>query len=76
MPASNTRLLFELFPVALRNEGAADQQRTFVGRQTELTPGRVSCGPADVMCAATRRRPYPTERGTGCRVRPGASFLM
>ncbi|WP_432025767.1 TetR/AcrR family transcriptional regulator [Streptomyces sp. 1222.5] len=32
----STRLLFELFPVALRNEGAADQQRTFAGRQTEL----------------------------------------
>ncbi|WP_427168497.1 TetR/AcrR family transcriptional regulator [Streptomyces sp. C1-1] len=32
----STRLLFELFPVALRNEGAADRQRAFVHQQTEL----------------------------------------
>jgi AcrR family transcriptional regulator len=32
----STRLLFELFPVALRNEGAADRQRVFIGRQIEL----------------------------------------
>ncbi|WP_317447285.1 TetR family transcriptional regulator C-terminal domain-containing protein [Streptomyces collinus] len=32
----STRLLFELFPVALRNEGAADRQRTFAHQQAEL----------------------------------------
>ncbi|MDI1456353.1 TetR/AcrR family transcriptional regulator [Streptomyces sp. ATE26] len=32
----STRLLFELFPVALRNEGAADRQRTFAHQQSEL----------------------------------------
>ncbi|MEU6810110.1 TetR/AcrR family transcriptional regulator [Streptomyces sp. NPDC046831] len=33
---TSTRLLFELFPVALRNEGAAGRQRTFAHQQTEL----------------------------------------
>jgi AcrR family transcriptional regulator len=32
----STRLLFELFPVALRNEGAADRQRLFIDQQIEL----------------------------------------
>jgi AcrR family transcriptional regulator len=32
----STRLLYELFPVALRNEGAADRQRLFVEQQSEL----------------------------------------
>lgn len=32
----STRLLFELFPVALRNGGVAKWQRTFVDQQTEL----------------------------------------
>lgn len=32
----NTRLLFELFPVVLRNEAAAEQDRVFVARQAEL----------------------------------------
>ncbi|MGW7661345.1 TetR/AcrR family transcriptional regulator [Streptomyces sp. NPDC054756] len=32
----STRLLFELFPVALRSESAAEQQRAFTGRQADL----------------------------------------
>lgn len=32
----STRLLYELFPVALRNEAAAEQNRVFFDRQTEL----------------------------------------
>ncbi|MGX1316456.1 AcrR family transcriptional regulator [Streptomyces calvus] len=32
----STRLLFELFPVALRNEAVAQAHRLFFGRQTEL----------------------------------------
>ncbi|MER6438300.1 TetR/AcrR family transcriptional regulator [Streptomyces sp. NPDC001185] len=32
----STRLLFELFPVALRNESAGQRQRAFVDQQSEL----------------------------------------
>ncbi len=32
----STRLLFELFPVALRNEAVAKQRRLFFDQQTEL----------------------------------------
>lgn len=31
-----SRLLYELFPVALRNEAAAEQQRSFIARQAAL----------------------------------------
>ena len=31
-----SRLLYELFPVALRHEAAAEQQRSFIARQTAL----------------------------------------
>jgi AcrR family transcriptional regulator len=32
----STRLLFELFPVALRSQGAADRQRVFTAQQSDL----------------------------------------
>ncbi|MEV6742595.1 TetR/AcrR family transcriptional regulator [Streptomyces sp. NPDC051104] len=32
----STRLLFELFPVALRNKGAAERQRLFANQQTQF----------------------------------------